>query len=78
MAQYHFCPFGGNCSYYHGEHEKRNLIDPIPQLAEGVCLPPMPEKLRNSHKEGRYKYNYNTDFNNWQLETNPADRKNNN
>jgi hypothetical protein len=44
------CPFGDACSYAHGNVEKRNLIDPIPDLPDGVSLPPMPEKLRNSHK----------------------------
>ena len=65
MAQNNYCPFGDGCSYWHHISEKRNLIDPIPELPDGVNLPPMPEKLRNSHKEGRYKYNYNNDFNNW-------------
>ena len=55
------CPFGEGCSFYHGDKEKRNLIDPLPDLPEGVSLPPMPEKLRKSHREERYnnkKYNY--------------------
>jgi len=33
------------------------LIDPLPNLPEGVTLPPMPEKQRHGHK-GRYNQNY--------------------
>lgn len=41
------CKFGEMCSFFHGEVEKRALIDPLPDLPEGVTLPPMPEKLKN-------------------------------
>jgi hypothetical protein len=41
------CKFGEGCSFYHGEDEKRHLIDPLPNLPDGVTLPPMPEKLKN-------------------------------
>lgn len=51
------CPFGDGCSFYHNEEEKRNLIDPLPNLPEGVTLPPMNEKIRHNHK-GRYNNNY--------------------
>jgi len=44
------CQFGAQCSYYHSEEERRKLIDPLPNLPEGVTLPPMPEKLRNNNK----------------------------
>jgi len=40
------CKFGEGCSFYHNESEKRSLIDPLPNLPEGVTLPPMPEKLK--------------------------------
>jgi hypothetical protein len=41
------CKFGEGCSFFHAEDEKRKLIDPLPNLPEGVTLPPMPEKLKN-------------------------------
>lgn len=41
------CKFGEGCSFYHDDNEKRALIDPLPNLPEGVTLPPMPEKLKN-------------------------------
>jgi hypothetical protein len=41
------CKFGDSCSFYHGDTEKRRLIDPLPNLPEGVTLPPMPEKMRH-------------------------------
>jgi hypothetical protein len=41
------CKFGEGCSFFHNDEEKRNLIDPLPNLPEGVTLPPMPEKLKN-------------------------------
>lgn len=50
------CKFGDECSFYHNEQERRRLIDPLPNLPEGVTLPPMPEKPR-THK-GRYNHNY--------------------
>jgi len=52
------CPYGDDCSFFHTDDEKRNLIDPLPNLPEGVTLPPMPEKTRTNHK-GRYNHNYN-------------------
>lgn len=42
------CKFGDACSFYHDKAEMRRLIDPLPNLPEGVTLPPMPEKMRNS------------------------------
>ena len=47
------CKFGEGCSFYHNEQERRRLIDPLPNLPEGVTLPPMPEKIRHGNK-GRY------------------------
>jgi hypothetical protein len=41
------CKFGDGCSFFHSEGEQRKLIDPLPNLPEGVTLPPMPEKLKN-------------------------------
>jgi hypothetical protein len=51
------CKFGDECSFYHNEQERRRLIDPLPNLPEGVTLPPMPEKVRSPNK-GRYNHNY--------------------
>ena len=51
------CPFGEGCSFFHNDQEKRNLIDPLPNLPEGVTLPPMPDKIRHGGK-GRYNQNY--------------------
>lgn len=42
------CRFGEGCSFYHDDGERRSLIDPLPNLPEGVTLPPMPEKIRQS------------------------------
>lgn len=41
------CKFGDGCSFYHNDQERRQLIDPLPNLPEGVTLPPMPEKVKN-------------------------------
>jgi len=46
------CKFGDGCSFYHSEDERRKLIDPLPNLPEGVTLPPMPEKLKR-HKQNK-------------------------
>jgi hypothetical protein len=58
------CKFGDGCSFYHTEEEKRKLIDPLPNLPEGVTLPPMPEKMK-SHHTGR-KNNYYNKYENGQ------------
>jgi hypothetical protein len=39
------------------------LIDPLPNLPEGVTLPPMPEKIRHSGHKGRYNNNYSANSN---------------
>lgn len=57
------CPFGEGCSFYHNGDEKRELIDPLPNLPEGVTLPPMPEKIRNP--KGKYNHNYNNNSKNY-------------
>ncbi len=44
------CKYGNACSFYHGDDERRKLIDPLPDLPDGVTLPPMPEKMRNTNK----------------------------
>jgi hypothetical protein len=62
MQKENKCPFGEGCSFFHNDDERRNLIDPLPNLPEGVTLPPMPEKIRNSHK-GRYNHNYSNNSN---------------
>ena len=41
------CKFGEGCSFFHDGAERRKLIDPLPNLPDGVTLPPMPEKLKN-------------------------------
>ena len=53
------CPFGEGCSFYHNNEEKRNLIDPLPNLPEGVTLPPMPENGRRHGGRRNNKYNNN-------------------
>ena len=49
------CKFGDSCSFYHGDVEKRRLIDPLPNLPEGVTLPPMPEKMRHPKSKWGHK-----------------------
>ena len=44
------CKYGNACSYYHDEGERRKLIDPLPDLPDGVTLPPMPEKIKSSKR----------------------------
>lgn len=51
------CKFGEGCSFYHDESERRRLIDPLPNLPEGVTLPPMPEKLKKARYNNQYKNN---------------------
>jgi hypothetical protein len=50
------CKFGDGCSFFHTEGEKRKLIDPLPNLPEGVTLPPMPEKMKSFHQNKRNNY----------------------
>jgi hypothetical protein len=50
------CKFGDGCSFYHTEAERRELTDPLPNLPEGVTLPPMPEKMKNFHHNKRNNY----------------------
>lgn len=47
------CKFGDGCSFYHNDKERRRLIDPLPNLPEGVTLPPMPEKVKNFKSGGK-------------------------
>ena len=49
------CKFGEGCSFFHNDQEKRKLIDPLPNLPEGVTLPPMPEKLKNYRQKMQEK-----------------------
>jgi len=58
------CPFGEGCSFFHDDEEKRKLIDPLPNLPEGVTLPPMPEKIRNNHRNGKFNNTYSGNKNN--------------
>lgn len=54
------CKFGDGCSFYHDDKERRQLIDPLPNLPEGVTLPPMPERPQNYRpKNQKYGGNYN-------------------
>ena len=53
------CKFGDGCSFFHSDEERRKLIDPLPNLPEGVTLPPMPEKMKNHHHNKRGNYGYN-------------------
>lgn len=55
------CKFGDGCSFFHSEEERRRLIDPLPNLPEGVTLPPMPEKLKK-HKSNQYYKQQNGGF----------------
>lgn len=50
------CKFGDGCSFYHTEEERRKLIDPLPNLPEGVTLPPMPDRIKH-HKQKNYHQN---------------------
>jgi hypothetical protein len=54
------CKFGDGCSFYHNDEEKRRLIDPLPNLPEGVTLPPMPEKLKNYKQKKAAGLNYDS------------------
>jgi hypothetical protein len=51
------CKFGDGCSFYHTEQERRRLIDPLPNLPEGVTLPPMPEKVKNFKPNNKGAHN---------------------
>lgn len=51
------CQYGEGCSFYHENNEKRRLIDPLPNLPEGVTLPPMPEKLKKARYNNQFKNN---------------------
>lgn len=53
------CKFGDSCSFYHGAEEQRKLIDPLPNLPEGVTLPPTPQKLRLKHRGRNYQGRHN-------------------
>jgi len=55
------CKFGDGCSFFHNEQEKRKLIDPLPNLPEGVTLPPMPEKMKSFNHNKRNNYGKNQD-----------------
>jgi len=53
------CKYGDSCCFYHSEEDRRNLIDPLPELPKGTTLPPLPICIRNN------KYmtnNYNNRF----------------
>jgi hypothetical protein len=54
------CKFGEGCSFFHNDNEKRRLIDPLPNLPDGVTLPPMPEKLKNYKQKKAQGYNYDS------------------
>lgn len=54
------CPFGDGCSFYHGDTDKRSLIDPLPNLPEGVTLPPIPENIKGRYKGRNNNYSGNS------------------
>lgn len=52
------CKFGDGCSFYHSDADKRELTDPLPNVPEGVTLPPMPEKKHYRSAKAQYKGDY--------------------
>jgi hypothetical protein len=71
------CKFGDGCSFYHEESERRRLIDPLPNLPEGVTLPPMPEKMKNFHNNKRNNYkNHDNQGGNYSPQFNPNYQQN--
>lgn len=52
------CKFGEGCSFYHSDTDKRDLIDPLPNVPEGIVLPPMPEKRQFRSAKAQYKGDY--------------------
>jgi hypothetical protein len=67
------CKFGEGCSFFHNEEERRKLIDPLPNLPEGVTLPPMPEKMKNHQNNKRTNnYGYNKYDNNGGSNVSPS------
>lgn len=49
------CKYGEGCSFFHSEVDKRELTDPLPNMPEGVTLPPMPEKRQFRSAKAQYK-----------------------
>lgn len=52
------CKFGEGCSFYHSDTDKRDLIDPLPNVPEGAILQPMPEKRQFRSAKAQYKGDY--------------------
>lgn len=59
------CKFGDGCSFFHCDKEQRNLTDPLPNLPEGVTLPPNVEKLKNFREKKSQNMGYNNQMNNY-------------
>ena len=55
-----YCRYGEACHFYHNEIERRNLIDTLPDLPDGVLLPPMPQWIRNQETKCDHYYNNGT------------------
>lgn len=66
------CKFGDGCSFFHDDGDKRKLIDPLPNLPEGVTLPPMPEKMKNHNQYKRGNNTYNKYDNNGGANVSPS------
>jgi len=54
-----YCRYGEACHFYHNDHERRNLIDTLPDLPDGVSLPPMPQWIKNK-KQTKCNHYYST------------------
>jgi hypothetical protein len=55
------CKWGDACSFYHNEDQQRNLIDPLPNLPEGVTLPVEPPRNYN-YKHFHFKQKNNNNY----------------
>mmetsp|Transcript_19969 Transcript_19969/g.30714 ORF Transcript_19969/g.30714 Transcript_19969/m.30714 type:complete len:119 (-) Transcript_19969:538-894(-) len=50
------CKFGEDCSFYHSEGEKRSLLDPLPNLPEGVTILPMHDKMKSFRRQNNRQF----------------------
>jgi len=48
------CKFGEDCSFFHNESEKRTLLDPLPNLPEGVVILPMQDKMKQMRRNHHF------------------------
>lgn len=49
------CKFGSDCSFYHGEEDRRRLVDPLPNLPQEVIT--IPQICRKGGKGKKYHIN---------------------